>query len=160
MSRFWLTPESRHLPPRHIFDVRQKDMKAWSLTLLLFSLIQSGCGSHTMPSSDSIAQAESNAILIARYVPVRESALGVYEVREVWAERSERYKSDVIIVRLGGSHYGDEPRVRIVGMKEFDYLTIWSERNGPPYEIWKAPNPLPSTLVLEREGKEIILEKK
>jgi hypothetical protein len=135
-------------------------MKTLSLTLLLFSLGLSACGSRSMPSSDSIAHAESNALLIARYVPVGETALEGYEVREVWAERSERYKSDIIVVRLGGSHYGDEPRVRLRGMKEFDYLTIWSERDGPPYEIWKAPIPLPSTLVLEREGKEIILEKK
>jgi hypothetical protein len=135
-------------------------MKAWSLILLLFSLILSGCGSHPMPSSDSIAQAESNAVLIARYVPVQGSAPGGYEVLEVWVERSERYRSDVIVVRLGGSHHGNEPRVWINGMKEFDYLTIWSNRNGPPYEIWKAPDPLPSTLALAREGKEIILEKK
>jgi hypothetical protein len=135
-------------------------MKVRTLTLLLFSLGLAACGSDSRPSSNSIAQAESKALLINRYVPVGETSLGGYEVREVWAERSERYESDVIVVRLFGSHYGDEPRVRIRGMKEFDYLAIWSERSGPPYEIWKAPIPLPSTLVLERDGKEIILEKK
>ena len=113
-----------------------------------------------MPSSESVEEAQSNGVLVAQYMPAEHTSIGGYEVRQVWVERSERYKGDVVVVRLGGSHYGEEPRVRIQGMKEFDYLTIWSERNGPPYEIWKAPDPLPSSVVLEREGKKVTFEKK
>ena len=41
-----------------------------------------------------------------------------------------------------------------------DYRAIWSERGGPPYEVWVAPNPLPDTLTLERDTKKLELHKR
>lgn len=35
------------------------------------------------------------------------------------------------------------------------YGQIWSERDGPPYEVWVAPSPLPDVLKFRRDDKEV-----
>jgi hypothetical protein len=37
---------------------------------------------------------------------------------------------------------------------------MWSERNGPPYERWAAPSPLPDTLRLEYNGKAVEIQRR
>ena len=81
--------------------------------------------------------------------------LGRYQPIEVWVERSDR-----LVVRLKGPHVDTEPRVQVQGLTDTDYRTIWSERGGPPYEIWAAPKPLPDKLVLERDNQKLELQKR
>ena len=60
-----------------------------------------------------------------------------------------------LVVRLKGPHVDREPRVRIRGLDDVEYRRIWSERDGPPYEVWLAPNPLPDVLKFYRGDKEV-----
>ena len=106
-------------------------------------------------SSASVADARRAGILTAEYVVPTNADLGRYQPIEVWVERSDR-----LVVRLKGPHVDTEPRVQVQGLTDTDYRTIWSERGGPPYEIWAAPKPLPDKLVLERDNQKLELQKR
>jgi len=120
------------------------------------SLFALGCdGSGGGSSSESVEAARSRGILIAEYSVPDNAKLGPYQLVEVWIEDGRR-----LVVRLKGPHVDDEPRVNVRGLTDRDYLSIWSERNGPPYEVWFAPDPIPDTLFLERESKSIELHRR
>jgi hypothetical protein len=106
-------------------------------------------------SSASVADARRAGVLTAEYVVPNNADLGRYRPIEVWIEHGNR-----LVVRLKGPHVDTEPRVRVQGLADTDYRAIWSERSGPPYEVWEAPNPLPDTLVLERDSTKIELHKR
>jgi hypothetical protein len=93
--------------------------------------------------------------LVAKYIVPDNSELGRYRVLEVWVETSQTKDENRLVVRLDGPHVDIEPRVRIVGFELAKYRSIWSERGGPPYEVWAAPAILPDVLVLERDSKRI-----
>ena len=109
-----------------------------------------GCGRHTGSSSASIDHARRRELLIAEYDVPADSQVGKYRVLECWIERDPELGERQLAVRLKGPHHDDEPRVIVDGLR---YRTIWSERNGSPYEIWDAPEPSPEALTL-RNGQE------
>jgi hypothetical protein len=110
------------------------------------------------PSSASVDHARERGILVGEYQVPSPSKLERYSVREVWVERHAASKSNWIVVRLDGPHVDTEPRVQVTGLDSMDdYRGIWSERSGPPYELWEAPEPLPNPLVLTRDGNTLTL---
>ena len=111
-------------------------------------------------SSASVRQSRSRGLFIAEYAVPSDAVLGDYRPIEVWAESAPRSTEHWIVVRLKGPHHGGTNRVRIRGFDDTQYRGIWSERNGPPYEMWVAPDPLPDTLSLERDGKHIDVRKR
>jgi len=119
-------------------------------------LLICGCGAPGVGSSSrSIAEAEARGILIAEYAIPTHAEIGGYRPLEVWIEGTRR-----LVVRLKGPHVDSEPRVNVRGLTEHDYRSIWSERNGPPYEVWLAPDPVPETIVLERGNEFIELDRR
>ena len=111
-------------------------------------------------SSRSVEDSRSRGLLVAEYILPPDTVLGDYRVVEVWIEADPRSTDRQIVVRLGGPHVGQEPRVRVVGHQEVRYRRIWSERGGPPYETWTAPDPPPEILTMERDGKRIELHRR
>jgi len=111
-------------------------------------------------SSRSVKDSRSRGLLVAEYLLPPDTILGDYRVIEVWFEADPRSTDRQIVVRLQGPHVDQEPRVRVVGPEDVRYRSIWSERGGPPYETWTAPDPLPEVLTLERDGKRIELRRR
>ena len=107
------------------------------------------------PSSSSVTQSRERGLFIANYAVPSAADLGDYRPLEVWAEQHPASGEQRLVVRLKGPHVDTEPRVRVVGLDDSRYRSIWSERDGPPYEMWSAPSPLPEFFRLERGGKEI-----
>ncbi|QDV41239.1 hypothetical protein Enr13x_10770 [Stieleria neptunia] len=123
------------------------------LALLFTATISSlGCMAESAPSCRSIEHAQSKGVLIASYPLDQDAELPPYRIKEVWIENDRN-----LVVRLDGPHVDDEPRVNVRGLDRFAYRTIWSEPNGPPYEIWTLPGSPPDSIVLEREGNVIEL---
>jgi hypothetical protein len=141
------TPFWRDLPMRSIAKV---------MLLVLASLLLNGCLSRHGDSSSSVRHSRNRGLLIAEYTVPAEVRLGEYRPVEVWVEKRLNGNRE-IIVRLKGPHHGDgNPfRVGIAGLDPQQWEGIWSERNGPPYERWRAPNPLPESLTLVRNGESI-----
>lgn len=129
-------------------------MKSALLVLLLALLAACERKNHGF-SSVSVADARRAGVRTAEYVVPANADLGRYRPVEVWIEHG-----DHLVVRLNGPHVDTEPRVRIQGLAETDYRAIWSVRDGPPYEVWTAPDPLPDTLILERDSTKIELHKR
>ena len=125
---------------------------------VLAAILFSAC-SKDHESSSSVAQSRERGVLIAAYSVPATADLGDCRLREVWAETARSGEQE-IIVRLDAPHHGGAMRVRIAGLDEMQYRGIWSERNGPPYERWAAPSPLPDKLRLERNGKAVEIERK
>ena len=131
-------------------------MKFTASLIATSSLFATGCDAGRVGSSStSIEDATSRGILIAEYRVPKNAILGPYQPLEVWIEDDRK-----LVVRLKGPHVDDEPRVSIRGLADGDYLAIWSERNGPPYEVWLAPDPIPDTLFLERDSGSIELHRR
>jgi len=123
-------------------------------------IILAGCAdAGNRSSSSSVWQSRRRGIFIAEYSIPKVAQLGRYEPREVWVESVPDRDQKIIVVRLRGPHVDSEPRVQIVGLDQWDYRAIWSERNGPPYEVWTAPDPLPSTLILTNDSVTVTLTK-
>ena len=116
-----------------------------------------GCNrsSGTRPSSSSEAQSRGRGLFVAGFDVPAEADLGEYRVVETWVERHPDSGEKRLVVRLNGPHVDREPRVRIAGLDDLQYRGMWSERNGPPYEVWLAPTPLPDALKFQRGDKEI-----
>ena len=130
------------------------------LTLLvLAAALFSGCREHHGDSSASVKQARSRGVFITEYAVPAIADLGDCRPIEVWVETASSGGQE-IIVRLDAPHHGGALRVRIAGFDEMQYRGMWSERNGPPYERWAAPSPLPAKLRLERNGKTVEIERK
>jgi hypothetical protein len=119
-----------------------------------------GCREHHGDTSASVQQSRKSGQFIAEYSIPPGVEVGGYRPIEVWVECVPPSSEHEMIVRLAGPHHGGTMRVRIAGIDEMQYRGIWSERNGPPYERWAAPSPLPDVLTLEREGKSIEIHKK
>lgn len=116
-----------------------------SLATVFLLALCVGCSKRVGSSSYSVEDARSRGLLIAEYsIPVGVQ-MGPYVPLEVWIEKDRK-----LVVRLNGPHVDAEPRIAVRGLTDTDYVTIWSERGGPPYEIWTAPDPVPESLVLER----------
>jgi hypothetical protein len=128
-----------------------------ALLVLLLSVLTACKRKADRSSSASVADARRAGILTVDYVVPTNADLGRYRPIEVWVEQGDR-----LVVRLKGKspHVDTEPRVRVQGLTDTDYRTNWSERGGPPYEIWAAPEPLPDVLVLERDNLEVELQKR
>lgn len=121
--------------------------------MLLFAF---GCDARRVGSSStSIGDARSRGILLAEYAVPENAKLGPYQPLEVWIEDDRK-----LVVRLKGPHVDREPRVNVRGLTDRDYRSIWSERNGPPYEVWLAPDPIPDIIVLERDPESIELHRR
>ena len=105
------------------------------------------------PSSASVEQARRRGLLVAECAVPANTALGEYRPIQVWVER-RRTGGNHLVVRLQGPHVGLEPRVDVTGLS---YGGIWSERNGPPYELWAVPDPPPDALTLRRGDDKIDL---
>ena len=130
-------------------------------TLAVVTMILSnGCSEHHGNSSFSAKQSRSRKLIIAEYAVPANSDLGDCRPLEVWVETAPPSCEHQIIVRLDAPHLGGALRVRIAGLDEMEYRGMWSERNGPPYERWAAPNPLPDVLRLERNGKTVEIQRK
>lgn len=127
--------------------------------LMFAAILLVGCGEHTRDSSSSIREAKTKGIFVAEYVVPPNADLGDCRPVEIWVEEVIPSGKRQIVVRLQMRHHGGALRVRIAGLDEMDYLGIWSERNGPPYERWAAPDPLPLILRLERNGKAVEVRK-
>ena len=128
--------------------------------IALAIILLTSCGEHHGDTSASVQQSRKNSLLVAEYAIPSGAELGEYRPIEVWVENVPPSSKHEIIVRLAGPHHGGTMRVRIAGLDEMQYRGIWSERNGPPYERWAAPTPLPDVLILERDGKKIEIHKK
>jgi len=128
----------------------------FSIFAVLLLAAFSGCEHQagTRPSSSTAAQSRDRGLLVAAFKVPADADLGDYRLIETWVERHESGEHR-LVVRLQGSHVDQEPRVRIVGLDDLKYRTIWSERNGPPYEVWLAPSPLPDVLNFQRGDKEV-----
>lgn len=124
------------------------DLAALGIALIVLCLTLGCDQSH--PSSVSIEDSQRRGRFIAEYRPVGTTQLGEYRVLELWVEDGSQGAGPWLVVRLKGPHHGAEPRVEVAGVGR--YRTIWSERDGPPYEIWEAPEPLPASLLLEGGG--------
>ena len=130
------------------------------LAVLIFAAIFcGGCREHHGDSSASVQQSRSKGIFIAEYAVPQTADLGDCRPIEVWVEAAPSGEQEVI-VRLDAPHHGGALRVRIAGFDEMQYRGMWSERNGPPYERWAAPSPLPDKMRLERNGKTIEIQRK
>jgi hypothetical protein len=126
----------------------------------LIILVLVGCDNtpHSEASSGSAEQAEKRGILIAQYEVPSSATLDRYKVRQVWIERHSSSGENRLVVRLEGPHVDTEPRVTVGGLDYYEhYRSIWSERGGPPYEVWLAPISLVDPLVLSRDGKALEL---
>ena len=93
----------------------------------------------------------NRGLLSAEYVVPADAEFGEYRIIEVWTETDPDSQTTQLIVRLRGPHHGTEPRVTIVAPKNVRYLSAWSEPNGPPYEVWAVPEPLPEVLKMHRD---------
>ena len=133
---------------------------AKSISLILVAVLLNGCRVHHGDSSASVKHARSRSAFIAEYAIPANADLGEYRLIEVWVEKS-KYGDQEIVVRLKGLHHGSGAfRVRIAGVDAREWRGVWSERYGPPYERWKAPNPLPDTLRIERDDKFVEVHRK
>ena len=128
--------------------------------VVLAIVLLSGCSERHGDSSASVEQSRKRGVFVAEYLVPHDAQLGEYRPIEVWAETVAPSKEQQIIVRLAGPHHGGAMRVRIAGFDETQYRGIWSERDGPPYERWAAPSPLPDILRLERDGKTVDVPRK
>lgn len=128
------------------------------LATLLFAVLV-GCerrrGTEGRPSSSSLAQSRDRGLFVAAFDVPADADLGVYRLLETWVERDPASGEQQLVVRLKGPHVDQEPRVRIRGLEDVQYRRIWSERDGPPYEVWLAPSPLPDVLKFYRGDKEV-----
>jgi|KBSSwiStaDraftv2_1062776.scaffolds.fasta_scaffold2537713_1 hypothetical protein len=131
-----------------------------STPLLLAAFLLTSCGEHRGDTSASVQQSLKNSLLVAEYVVPSGAKLADYRPIQVWVESVPPTGEHQIIVRLAGPHHGGTMRVRIADIDEMKYRGIWSERNGPPYEHWAAPTPLPDVLTLERQGKKIEIRRR
>jgi hypothetical protein len=126
--------------------------------VLLFAVLV-GCdrrrGTEGRPSSSSVAQSRDRGLFVAGFDVPADADLGDYQLLETWVERDPASGEQQLVVRLKGPHVDQEPRVRIRGLEDVQYRRIWSERDGPPYEVWLAPNPLPDVLKFHRGDKEV-----
>ncbi len=128
-----------------------------STSILSFVLVAlAGCQEYSQ-TSVSVDQSRKRGLLKGEYAVPGDADLGDYQVLEVWAETDRESGVQQLIVRLNGPHHGEQPRVQVVGLDETQYLSIWSERDGPPYVVWAAPDPLPEVLSLQRGDKKIDL---
>ena len=119
-------------------------------------LIALGCDARRVGSSSiSTEDARNRGVLVAEYTVPDNAELGQYQPLQVWIENDRK-----LVVRLKGPHHDSEPRVNVRGRTASDYLSIWSERDGPPYEVWLAPDPIPDTIVLERDSKLLELRRR
>ena len=107
----------------------------------------------TRPSSSTAAQSRDRGLFVAGFDVPPDADLGEYRLLETWVERHPDSGEQRLVVRLRGPHVDHEPRVRIAGLDDLQYRSIWSERNGPPYEVWLAPSPLPEVLKFQRGDK-------
>ena len=130
------------------------------ICVVLAVVLLSGCSERYRGSSTSVEQSRKKGVFVAEYLVPRGAQLGEYRPLEVWAEASGPAKEQRVILRLAGPHHGHQPRVQITGLDETQYRGVWSERNGPPYERWAAPSPLPDVLTLERGDKKIEIHRK
>lgn len=113
------------------------------------------------PSSASVAHADDRGILVGEYHVPPGTKIGKYEILELWIERHEGMEENRLVVRLNGPHVDSEPRVRIEGLDDVeDYRHIWSERSGPPYEVWAAPEPVPDHLTLVGQDRKVTIRLK
>lgn len=135
---------------RHITPL----VKSVLIVTTLFAI--SGC-EHRGSSSNSVKQSRSRHLFVAEYSIPFDATLGPYRPVEVWIESGSQSSHKLLVVRLKGPHVDQEPRVQVADLTESDYRAIWSEPNGPPYEVWAAPDPVPDKLTLEREGMKITL---
>ncbi len=152
---------SASLAPRHSPRTLAA-MRAWlaKFTLLiLVAILLGACREPQRPSSSSVEQSRKRGVLIAEYSVPETADLGDCRPREVWVETARSGEQE-IVVRLDAPHHGGPMRVRIAGLDEMQYRGIWSERNGPPYECWAAPSPLPDKLRLDRNGKMVEIVRK
>ncbi len=133
-------------------------MRSASSTAILSSalVLIVGCQRYYQ-TSVSVDHSRKRGLLNAEYAIPNDGDLGEYQVLEVWAETDRDSAEQHLVVRLKGPHHDTEPRVHIVGLDETQYRSIWSERNGPPYEVWAAPYPLPNVLRLKRGDKQVNL---
>lgn len=128
------------------------------IALMAFSLVGCDDTPQSGSSSGSAEQAKKRGILIAQYNVPSNAQLGKYTVKQIWIERHRSSGEDRLVVRLKGPHVDSEPRVNVDGLDyDEDYRSIWSERGGPPYEVWLAPSPLRDPLVLSREKQALEL---
>lgn len=135
-------------------------MLARNITLVIVGTLFIGCRTHHGDSSASVKQARARGVFITEYAVPANADLGDYHPIEVWVENTARGDQE-IVVRLQGIHQsGERVRVGIAGFDEEQLLGVWSKRNGPPYERWKAPNPLPDKLRLMRGEKSVEIHRK
>jgi hypothetical protein len=118
-------------------------------------LVCVGCSRRTGSSSYSADDARSRGILVAEYTIAPDAKLDPYTPLEVWIEDGRK-----LVVRLKGPHVDTEPRVKIQGLTDREYRSIWSERDGPPYEVWIAPDPIPDTLILQRGENSTVVRRR
>jgi hypothetical protein len=155
---FWFQDGRPGRAPRHRSALHRRPITLIVKTAFLILLLSAltACERRgDRSSSASVADARRAGILTADYVVPTNADLGRYRPIEVWVEHGDR-----LVVRLKGPHVDTEPRVRVQGLTDTDYRTNWSERGGPPYEIWAAPEPLPDILVLERDNLEVELQRR
>lgn len=124
------------------------------LLLLAAPLYVTSCGAGR-PSSNSVQHARDQGVLVAEYVVAAEAELGEYRPLEVWIENRGKREGPQLVVRLNGPHVDKEPRIRIDGLSLEQYRHIWSERNGPPYEVWAHPDEPPNSFVLRSGSSHI-----
>lgn len=129
-------------------------VRSLAAMLLLLSLCVA-CNREERVSSHSIDDARARGVLMAEYAIAEGVKLGDYTPLEVWIE-----DEGTLVVRLKGPHVDAEPRVQIQGLNHLDYRCVWSERNGWPYEIWLAPDPIPETLELKRGQQATIVRRR
>ena len=125
----------------------------------LIAVLSAGCQRYSQ-TSVSVEDARSHSVLRAEYSVPSNADLGDYKVLEVWAETDRESGEQQLIVRLKGPHHGSTPNVQVVGYEQSQYLSTWSERNGPPYEVWLAPDPLPESLSLQHGDNRIELTRR
>ena len=115
------------------------------IVAVVLAVALAGCDrrSGTRPSSSSAAESHSGGLFVAGFDVPADTDLGDYRLIETWVERHPNSGEQRLVVRLKGPHVDREPRVRIAGLDDLHYRGIWSQRDGPPYEVWLAPTPLP-----------------
>jgi hypothetical protein len=131
-----------------------------SALAVLAAFMLGGCSSREHGSSSTSAKrSRDRGLFVAEYVVPKAADLGRYRVIESWVETSPRSGDRQLVVRLKGPHVDEEPRVRVVGADDSRYRGLWSERDGPPYEMWSVSDPLPEVIGLERESRRIELRR-
>ena len=130
---------------------------AFAIFAAILSVALAGCEREAgpRPSSSSAAQSRERGLFVAGFDVPADADLGEYRLLEAWVERHPDSGEQRLVMRLKGPHVDREPRLRIAGLNDLQYRSIWSERNGPPYEVWLAPDPLPDALKIQRGDKEI-----